>query len=126
MTSTALPEQLQPNADLAFTLQWESLARTSTDYTVFVHVVNTEGVNVAQQDQPPLAGFAPTRLWEPGLHYRDEYHLPLPADLLPGAYSVRIGLYTLDGGRLPVLQNEAVIGDFATLGTFTVTAPGSQ
>lgn len=126
LTSTTLPEQLQPGADLTFTLQWESLARTSTDYTVFVHVVNTEGVNVAQQDQPPLAGFAPTRLWEPGLQYRDEYHLPLPADLLPGAYTVRMGLYTLDGGRLPVLQNEAVIGDFATLGTFTVTAPGSQ
>jgi len=126
LISTTLPEQLQPGADLALTLLWESLARTSTDYTVFVHVVNGDGVNVAQKDQPPLAGFAPTRLWEPGLHYRDEYHLPLPADLPPGAYSVRIGLYTLDGGRLPVLQNEAVIGDFATLGTFMVAAPGSQ
>lgn len=126
LTSTALPEQLQPGAALAFTLSWESLSRTSTDYTVFVHVVNRDGVNVAQQDQPPLAGFAPTRLWEPGLHYRDEYHLPLPAELPPGEYRVQIGLYTLDGGRLPVLQNEAVIGDFATLGAFTVTAASSQ
>lgn len=80
---------------------------------------------MAQQDQPPLAGFAPTRLWEPGQHYQDVYHLTLPADLPPGEYSVQMGLYTLDGGRLPVLQNEAVIGDFAPLGGFTV-APASQ
>lgn len=126
LVSTALPAQQQPGDDLSFTLLWESLSRTSTDYTVFVHVVNRDGVTVAQKDQQPLAGFAPTRLWEPGLHYRDEYHLPLPADLPAGNYSVQIGLYTLDGGRLPVLQNEAVIGDFATLGAFTVTAPASQ
>jgi len=126
LTSTPLPPQLTPGADLIFTLQWESLARTSTDYTVFVHVVNQDGVNVTQQDQQPLAGFAPTRLWEPGLHYLDRYQFFLPADLPPGEYSVRVGLYTLAGGRLPVLQNEAVIGDFATLGTFTVTAAGSQ
>ncbi|MCE7981004.1 MAG: hypothetical protein DYG89_07405 [Caldilinea sp. CFX5] len=126
LTSASLPTQLAPGANLTFTLPWESLTRASTDYTVFVHVVNSEGVNVTQKDQQPLAGFAPTRLWEPGLHYQDDYQLPLPADLPPGEYSVRVGLYTLAGGRLPVWQNEAVIGDFATLGTFTVTAAGSQ
>jgi hypothetical protein len=126
LTSTTLPAQLTPGDDLTFTLQWESLTRTSTDYTVFVHVVNRDGANVAQQDQQPLAGFAPTRLWEPGLHYQDGYQLSLPADLPAGEYSVRVGLYTLDGGRLAVSQNEAVIGDFATLGTFTVTAASGQ
>jgi len=126
LSSTPLPQQLASGAELNFTLQWESLARTSTDYTIFVHVVNQDGVNAAQQDQQPLAGFAPTRLWEPGLHYLDRYQLPLPTDLPPGEYSVRVGLYTLDGGRLPVSQNEALIGDFATLGAFTVTAAGSQ
>ena len=122
LTSTPLPAQLAAGDTLTFTVQWESLTRTSTDYTVFVHVVNSEGVNVTQKDQQPLAGFAPTRLWEPGLRYQDGYQLPLPADLPPGAYSVRVGLYTSAGGRLPVLQNEAVIGDFATLGTFTVAS----
>ena len=117
-----MPAQLAAGDTLTFTVQWESLTRTSTDYTVFVHVVNSEGVNVTQKDQQPVAGFAPTRLWEPGLRYQDGYQLPLPADLPPGAYSVRVGLYTSAGGRLPVLQNEAVIGDFATLGTFTVAS----
>jgi hypothetical protein len=122
LTSTPLPAQLAAGDTLTFTLQWESLTRTSTDYTVFVHVVNSEGMNVTQKDQQPLAGFAPTRLWEPGLHYQDGYQLPLPADLPTGEYSVRVGLYTPTGGRLPVLQNEAVVGDFATLGTFTVAS----
>ena len=115
-----MPETVAPGADLGFSLLWESQVRTATDYTVFVHVVDANGVNVAQQDQQPLAGFAPTRLWEAGLRLRDDYRLSLPADLAAGEYTVRIGLYTLENGRLPVMQNEAVIGDFAVIGAFRV------
>lgn len=123
---TGLPQQLAPGADLTFQLLWESLAATATDYTVFVHVVNQEGVTVTQGDGLPLAGFAPTRLWEPGLRLVDPYRLPLPADLPAGDYSVRVGVYTLEHGRLPVSQHDAVIGDFATLGSFTVAAPETE
>jgi len=126
LTATGLPQQLAPGAELTFQLLWESLTATATDYTVFVHVVNYEGVTVAQQDTPPLAGFAPTRLWEPGLRLVDPYRLTLPADLPAGEYRVRVGLYTLAHGRLPVSQNNIVIGDFATLGSFTVAAPGTK
>ncbi len=120
LTTSGVPAQLAPGGTLAFQLLWESLARTSADYTVFVHVVDAAGVNVAQQDHPPLARFAPTRLWEPGLRLLDPYQLTLPTDLPAGDYTVRVGLYTLEQGRLPVLQNEAVVGDFATIGSFTV------
>ncbi len=120
LTAAGLPAQLAPGTALTFQLFWESLANTATDYTVFVHVVNAEGVNVAQQDHPPLAGFAPTRLWEPGLRLLDPYQLTLPTDLPAGEYTVRVGLYTLETGRLPVIQNEAIIGDFVSVGSFTV------
>jgi len=122
LTVADLPPQLASGADLTFELLWESLASTATDYTVFVHVVNAEGVNVAQQDQPPLGGFAATRLWEPGLRLLDRYQLTLPPDLPAGTYTVRVGLYTVENGRLPVLHNEAVIGDFVTVGSFTVSS----
>lgn len=126
LATTGLPPQLAPGAELSFHLLWESLVATPTDYTVFVHVVNRDGVTVTQQDGAPVAGFAPTRLWEPGLRLVDPYTLALPTDLPAGEYSVRVGLYTLDRGRLPIRQNDAIIGDFATLGSFTVAASGTK
>jgi hypothetical protein len=31
----------------------------------------------------------------------DEYHVALPAELPPGDYTLRAGLYAADGARLP-------------------------
>ncbi len=59
------------------------------------------GEPVAQQDWQPLNNFAPTHLWTAGLRVVDQYAIPLPADLPPGRYEVRTGLYTA-AGRLPV------------------------
>ncbi|MEZ4860573.1 MAG: glycosyltransferase family 39 protein [Caldilineaceae bacterium] len=112
---------LPATGQLTFQLQWTSLTRTAIDYTVFVHVVNGAGDNVAQQDGPPLGGFAPTRLWEPGQQLLDDYTIPLPADLPAGQYMVQVGLYTLTDGRLPVVQAGNVVGDFVEVGS--VVAP---
>jgi hypothetical protein len=42
--------------------------------------------------------------------------IPLPADLAGGTYEVRVGLYTLENGRLPVLAADEVVGDYTVLG----------
>jgi hypothetical protein len=75
---------------------------------------------VAQVDRPPLQGFAPTRLWQPGQRLVDTYNIPLPADLPAGTYAVQVGLYTLDGGRLPVTQGDKAVGDFVVVGSLNV------
>jgi hypothetical protein len=73
------------------------------DYTTFVHLTNSAGELVAQQDQPPLKGAYPTSLWDPGEIIADELALPLPAELPPGRYELLVGLYDpLSGQRLPV------------------------
>jgi hypothetical protein len=115
-----LPAQAQPGADLALRLDWQGLAQTATDYTTFVHIVDAAGVNTTQQDGQPLVGFAPTRLWTPGLRLVDERFIPLPEDLAPGVYEVRVGLYTLEAGRLPVMHGGQPVGDSVVVGQFTV------
>jgi hypothetical protein len=85
------PAQTVPNLNL--TLYWRSESPLPIDYTVFVHLHDSTGEIVAQQDQPPLYGAYPTSLWEPGEIIADEIVISLPPDLSPGSYRPVIGLY---------------------------------
>ncbi|MGQ0602076.1 MAG: ArnT family glycosyltransferase [Anaerolineales bacterium] len=84
-------------------LYWEATGKPSADYTVFVHVLDPNGKLVAQADAPPQsaahAGLYSTDWWEAGEHITDSHRLALPADMLPGAYRLRVGLYQLQTGQ---------------------------
>ena len=114
-----MPATATPGAPVTLQFQWDALTTPAADYTLFVHVVDAAGTLVAQQDQPPLGGFAPTHTWQPGQRIADTVTLTLPPDLAPGNYTVRAGLYTGDA-RLPVSQGGAVVGDFAVVGEIVV------
>ena len=91
-----------------FTLHWQATGPISQDYTVFTHLVDSQGNLIAQQDNVPQKGRYPTSLWSPGEIVLDPYVLHLPPDLLPGRYALRVGLYhPQTGQRLPV-QNGAM------------------
>ncbi|MEZ4731040.1 MAG: hypothetical protein R3E79_28300 [Caldilineaceae bacterium] len=120
LTSVGLPAAVQPGATLPVTLRWQTAAPVDSDYTVFVHVVSADGTLVAQQDRPPLDGFAPTSLWQPTIPVVDTYQIPLPTDLPVGGLALRVGLYTMEHGRLPVQGQDAPVGDFAAVGTVRV------
>lgn len=119
LSGAALPTTATPGVPLTLQLQWDALATPAADYTLFVHLVNAAGVLAAQQDQPPLGGFAPTHTWQPGQRIADTMTLTLPPDLAPGRYTVRVGLYTGDA-RVPVSQNGAAAGDFAVVGEVNI------
>ncbi len=102
LRGATLPPTTTAGSDLPLTLEWESLAATPTDYTVFVHVVGADGNVVAQQDRPPANGFAPTHLWTPGLRVPDDYAIPLPPELSPGP--LRDPSRTLHRRRWPVAR----------------------
>jgi hypothetical protein len=78
---------------LLLTFFWQSLVKPSRDYTVFVHLLDTDGKLRAQLDVQPRGGTYPTSLWDAGEILRDDYSLNLPADLAPGLYRLEIGLY---------------------------------
>jgi hypothetical protein len=83
-------------------LRWLALARTSTDYHVFVHMLGEDGTPLAQADFQPKNGAYPTGAWSPGETVDDCVTLDAP-DLPPTGWQVAIGLYDLaDGLRLPV------------------------
>ena len=57
---------------------------------------------IAQQDNLPVEGLAPTNTWQPQTVIRDPYRLLIPENAPEGTYRLHIGLYNEDGR--PMLQ----------------------
>lgn len=113
-----LPDRLAAGEEkLPLTLYWQGRGELRDSYAVFVHVVDGQGNIAAQHDGVPARGKQPVTGWAAGEYITDPVEITLPADLAPGAYTVRLGLYLPpDGPRLPLITG----GDSVTLGTVTV------
>lgn len=93
-------------SNLHLTLFWQALRPISTDYTVFLHLRNSEGGTITQRDGLSLDGTYPTSRWQPSETVLDPFTLSLPADLPTGAYTLWAGMYQLDTlERLPVAND---------------------
>lgn len=81
-------------------LQWRTTALLTTDYTVFLQFLDANGAVVAQIDQQPQAGAAPTSTWLRNEHIADIYQITPPATWR----NLVIGLYNAQSGqRLPLI-----------------------
>jgi hypothetical protein len=95
---------------LCFEFQWHTTQPLSTDYTVFIHVLDQNGQIVAQTDSPPGGGYAPTSSWPIGQPIIDRHGLILPPSVLtPGEYRIVAGLYGPDGVRLSTIEESDTI-----------------
>jgi hypothetical protein len=114
-----LDESAQSGDVLHLDLYWQALTPVAEDYQVFAHLLGEDGQRWAQKDGPPLLGARPTSSWQPGERLTDRRGLLLPADMPPGSYHLRVGLYRLsDGSRLLTAEG----ADGLDLGPFSVTA----
>jgi hypothetical protein len=92
-----------PGETLELDLYWRAVAKPPLDYTVFVHVLDESGQNVAGRDTMPRDDTFPTSGWPVGEAIDDLHRVPLPADLPAGVYRLALGMYRLQTGeRLPV------------------------
>jgi hypothetical protein len=76
-------------------LHWQALRPPDQDYTVFVHLVDSEASGapiVDQADGPAGDPFFPTSTWLPGQTVLSTHSLALPAGA-PAGYTILIGLY---------------------------------
>ncbi len=102
LESLAVPaEALAPGDSLPVQLRWRVNQPVERNLTMFVHLVNGDGEIVGQYDALPGGGRWPTTVWQAGDLVADELTIPLPAQLPPGEYGLRIGLYDA-AGRLPL------------------------
>jgi hypothetical protein len=96
--------EAQPGQALEFTLYWQALVQMDRNWSIFVHVVDEDGVIVAQRDRYPAQGSLATTLLRPGESFADRYVLTLPdTAYAPMPARLVVGLYDLaDGARLPL------------------------
>jgi 4-amino-4-deoxy-L-arabinose transferase-like glycosyltransferase len=90
------------NDSLALTLYWQALAPLAHDYTVFVHLLDSGGRLITQDDGQPVDGHYPTTIWEGGEVVADDRLLALPFGVT-GPFRLAVGIYRLDNlARMPV------------------------
>jgi hypothetical protein len=108
--------QISPSGD-SFDLHliWTAHHTVATDYTVFVHLIDSSGAIAQQRDVMPVENSYPTSLWLAGEYVSDSHHF---ADLPPGDYSLRVGLYDQSTGTR--LQRSDGSGDSIALGTVSL------
>lgn len=124
-------EQLAPGETLTLRFYWRASAPPASNLALFVHLTPLDAVTIlAQADGAPGVPSRPTLLWtDPDETIISQpVHLPIPADLPPGTYQVRIGLYDYATfARLPVYPDPApgapADGDSLPLLRVTVTPP---
>lgn len=113
-------EIVKPGDTLNLGVYWQPLDRLYRRYAVFVHLLDVSGALVAQVDSEPQSGNAPTTSWLPPEVIADRYATQLPSNLVPGKYTLEIGLYERDTGRR--LSVDGASGDSLVLQQITVAA----
>ncbi len=90
-----LPEgaEVWSGGSLALALDWEALGTAGVDYSVFIHLLDSNGLVVAQDDGYPRAGSRPTTAWQAGETIVDVRRVLLPPDLPEGDYRLAVGWY---------------------------------
>ena len=78
---------------LPLTLYWQTTQPLAADYTVFVQMLDADGVWVAGYDRQPVYGYYPTTRWQPDELIADRLTIQLPADLPAGEYTLITGMY---------------------------------
>ncbi len=119
--ATAVP----PGGILPVTFYWRAERPTAVNYSVFLHLVDDNGLIVAQRDVLHGPGVYPTGQWLPGAQFADTYALRLPSTAFaPAQARLELGLYnSATGQRLPVSSG----GDSITFGQIKIDPrPGDR
>ena len=114
--------RLVPGESLDLTLFWSPRGRPIRDYTVFIHLLDSQGRIQGQADSPPRAGTYPTSVWDAGEVIADLHTISLRPNLPPGEYRLAIGLYDPETGQRlgKIEENGKAEGDHVTISGLAV------
>ncbi len=105
--------RVAPGEALDLTLYWQPVETTGDRLTVFVHLLDEQGVIIGQSDGEPAGGSRPTSSWLPGEYIADQHSVRVRDDALLGSATLVVGLYdAATGQRIAwVDENGQVTGD---------------
>jgi hypothetical protein len=100
------PPPYKRGGALHLTLYWQAMTRMEKSYTVFVHLLNKDGMMGGQWDSVPGSSLLPTTNWLEGEVIADEYEVPIKAGAPPGEYTIEIGMYEPSTGERLEVRGE--------------------
>jgi hypothetical protein len=113
-----------PGGDVVVTLYWQALRTMERDWSVFLHLIDQDGIIIAQRDTYPGLGLLPTSRMKQGQTVADRYVIPIPStSYAPTTLQLVVGLYDFrakerlltvggsDSTELGILAMEALTGD---------------
>ena len=109
-------DPVRPGRDAQVDLYW-SIQGPVEPLVAFVHVIDVTGAVVAQNDGPLGGEYTPVERWLPGMVLPRTHTISLPADLPPGRYALKAGVYRPGQADVPLVasgQSEARV-DIGTL-----------
>jgi hypothetical protein len=86
-------DQVESGGEIGLTLYWQGRQPLSTDYSVYLRLVNGVYDVWGQQDGGPLQGMMPTSRWDQEMVIADTRRLQVLPGTPPGAYQVAVGMY---------------------------------
>jgi hypothetical protein len=90
--------EIYRSGPLPITLVWRADEAETLSYTVFVQLINEDGV-IAQSDSIPAAGSRPTTGWRPGEYIMDQHQVVFHGDTVPGEARLIAGMYDAATGE---------------------------
>ena len=107
------PIEVCSGAAVNVPLTWRGGLAMMENYTVFLHLRNSEAEKpLSQADGPPSAGTYPTSVWGENEAVPDDRFMLIPPSVQPGDYSLVVGLYLPIGGqRLSVVPSDYSTAD---------------
>jgi hypothetical protein len=82
-----------PGDHLPVVLYWRATEPVTEDLSIFLHLLDSEGELIWQDDGAADHGERPTWSWAPGETVLDPHTVSLPSDLAAGEYLLTTGLY---------------------------------
>jgi hypothetical protein len=114
------PETVPPGDPIHVELFWEVTGKPPGDYLLFVHLLDENGLMIAQRDTHPGLGNFPSSQWEPGDRFVESFDLYVPdTAYTPDQGQLMVGFYVPNAYRLGISDGRdgSGLGDAYTLGT---------
>jgi hypothetical protein len=114
--------EVRPGEAIDVDLYWEVTGKPPGDYLLFVHLLDENGLMVAQRDTHPGLGNFPASNWQPGDRFVESIRLFLPETAYaPNKATLYVGFYAPGAYRLGVTGSDGVgLGDALPLTEITI------
>jgi hypothetical protein len=114
-------KNIHPGDTLKLQITWKVTNPMKVSYTIFAHLLSSDGDIITQHDGIPINGSYPTNFWGTSETIVDEKSFIVPDMVSSGQTMLAVGLYDLDTGIRLARDTDSEFLDYAILPGPTIT-----